>query len=104
MLLAGDEVNNTQLGNNNAYCQDNEIGWLSWTDVQEDPELIDFVRELIELRRQHPLFRRPNYFKGTAVSPSGLKDITLDRRERARNGRCRLARYHPALARGALWR
>ena len=76
MLLAGDEVSNTQLGNNNAYCQDNEIGWLGWSDVQEDPELVDFVRDLIELRRTHPLFRRPHYFKGSAISPSGLKDIT----------------------------
>ena len=76
MLLAGDEFGHTQRGNNNAYCQDNEIGWLSWTDVQEDPELVDFVRDLIELRREHPLFRRPHYFKGNAVSPSGLKDIS----------------------------
>ena len=76
MLLAGDEVSKTQLGNNNAYCQDNEIGWLDWTNVQEDPELVDFVRDLIELRRMHPLFRRPHYFKGSATSPSGLKDIT----------------------------
>jgi glycogen operon protein len=75
MLLAGDEVSNTQLGNNNAYCQDNEIGWLGWTDAQEDPELVDFVRDLIELRREHPLFRRPHYFKGNASSPDGLKDI-----------------------------
>jgi isoamylase len=75
MLLAGDEFSNTQLGNNNAYCQDNEIGWLGWTDVQEDPELVDFVRDLIELRREHPLFRRPHYFKGNATSPDGLKDI-----------------------------
>jgi glycogen operon protein len=76
MLLAGDEVSNTQLGNNNAYCQDNEIGWLSWNDAQEDPELVDFVRDLIDLRRAHPLFRRPHYFKGDTTSPSGLKDIT----------------------------
>jgi isoamylase len=76
MLLAGDEVSNTQHGNNNAYCQDNEIGWLTWSDVQEDPELVDFVRDLIELRRRHPLFRRPHYFKGSATSPSALKDIT----------------------------
>jgi isoamylase len=75
MLLAGDEISNSQLGNNNAYCQDNEIGWINWNDVQEDPELIEFVRDLIALRRVHPVFRRPRYFKGGGASPSGLKDI-----------------------------
>lgn len=76
MLLAGDELSNTQYGNNNAYCQDNEIGWLNWNDDQDDPELIDFVRDLIALRRAHPVFRRPRYFKGNASSPGGLKDIS----------------------------
>ncbi len=76
MLLAGDELSNTQFGNNNAYCQDNEIGWISWTDVTFDPNLVDFVRDLIALRRMHPVFRRPHFFKGVAVGPSGLKDIT----------------------------
>ncbi len=77
MLLSGDELGHTQHGNNNAYCQDNDIGWISWSDAQNDPELIDFVRELIELRKTHPVFRRPHYFGGSSKSgPSGLKDIT----------------------------
>ncbi|HEX8805764.1 MAG TPA: hypothetical protein VF741_02400, partial [Candidatus Aquilonibacter sp.] len=76
MLLAGDELSNTQRGNNNAYCQDNEIGWLNWSETQDDPDLIDFVCKLIELRREHPVFRRPNFFKGSAALPGGLKDIT----------------------------
>jgi glycogen operon protein len=76
MLLAGDELSNTQYGNNNAYCQDNEIGWISWTDVTFDPELVDFVREIVRLRKEHPVFRRPHYFKGTPMSQNGLKDIT----------------------------
>lgn len=76
MLLAGDELSNTQYGNNNAYCQDNQIGWISWTDVTFDPELVEFVRELIALRKRHPVFRRPHYFAGAATGPSHLKDIT----------------------------
>jgi isoamylase len=75
MLLAGDEINNTQFGNNNAYCQDNEIGWLNWAE-NDDPELAVFVRDLIALRRAHPVFRRPHFFDGSRRSPSGLKDIT----------------------------
>jgi isoamylase len=76
MILAGDELSNTQYGNNNAYCQDNEIGWISWVDVTLDAELVDFVRELIALRREHPVFRRPHFFKGNESGPSGLKDIS----------------------------
>jgi isoamylase len=75
MLLAGDEIANTQLGNNNAYCQDNEIGWINWNE-NLDPDLLDFVRRLIELRKAHPVFRRPHFFGGNLRSPSGLKDIT----------------------------
>ena len=104
MLLAGDELCNTQLGNNNAYCQDNEIGWLDWTQTQEDPELIEFVRELIALRRAHPVFRRPNFFKGSAASPSSLKDITWIEKQRTRDGRCGLARPPTPLSCGALRR
>jgi isoamylase len=75
MLLAGDELNHTQRGNNNAYAQDNEIGWISWTD-DSDPELVEFLRDLARLRHQHPVFRRPHFFKGDTSGPSGLKDIT----------------------------
>lgn len=75
MLLAGDELDRTQHGNNNAYAQDNEIGWVSWTD-ESDPGLVDFLRDLVQLRREHPVFRRPQFFKGDTSGPSGLKDIT----------------------------
>jgi len=76
MLLGGDELNHTQLGNNNAYCQDNDIGWISWTDVdRSDVELLDFVRRLAELRRDHPVFRRPRFFHGRVTQHAGLKDI-----------------------------
>ncbi len=77
MLLGGDELMHTQNGNNNAYCQDNEIGWISWTDVDEnDVDFLDFVRNLIALRHNHPVFRRPRFFHGGVTERQGLKDIT----------------------------
>jgi len=66
LLLGGDELGRTQRGNNNAYCQDNEITWFDWTTV--DRELLDFTTELIALRRHHPAFRRRRYYTGTAAS------------------------------------
>ena len=73
MLLAGDEQGHTQDGNNNAYCQDNEISWLDWEHADQD--LIQFVREVIQLRRSHPAFSRKNWFKGKPVRRRGLTDI-----------------------------
>ena len=68
MLLAGDEMGRTQQGNNNAYCQDNPISWLDWSaDATADPALADFVRALIRLRADHPVFRRRRFFSGQAV-------------------------------------
>jgi glycogen operon protein len=62
MLLGGDEMGRTQGGNNNAWCQDNEISWIDWDSCDE--ELLAFVRQLIELRRKHPVFRRTKFFEG----------------------------------------
>jgi isoamylase len=77
MLLAGDEIGHTQGGNNNAYCQDNDISWLEWQDIRpEDETLHEFVRHLVHLRRQHRVFSRPRFFRGEVVSEAGLKDIT----------------------------
>jgi glycogen operon protein len=77
MLLAGDEIGHTQGGNNNAYCQDNDISWLKWQDIRpEDETLHEFVRYLVHLRRQHRVFSRPRFFRGEVVSEAGLKDIT----------------------------
>ncbi|HEY1005999.1 MAG TPA: glycogen debranching enzyme GlgX, partial [Sphingobacteriaceae bacterium] len=73
MLVAGDELGKTQAGNNNAYCQDNEISWINWQ--QADQELLDFTRSVIRLRRQHPAFRRPRWFRGKPVKGAGLDDI-----------------------------
>ncbi len=62
MLLGGDEIGRSQGGNNNAWCQDNEISWFDWDDPDE--ELLAFTRRLIELRRTHPVFRRTRFFEG----------------------------------------
>ena len=76
MLLAGDELGHTQAGNNNAYCQDNDISWLDWAPLRDGAsETIDFVRGLIALRRKHPVFRRPRFFRGEAPPGWSLKDI-----------------------------
>lgn len=76
MLLAGDEIGRTQGGNNNAYCQDNEISWVNWNITSEDRELLNFVRHLIRIRKQHPALRRRHYFQGRPIKGSNVKDIT----------------------------
>jgi glycogen operon protein len=73
MLLAGDELGRTQGGNNNAYCQDNEVSWIDW--AMADAELSSFTRMLIALRRAHPVFRRRNWFLGRSIRGSHLTDI-----------------------------
>ncbi len=66
MLLGGDELGRTQQGNNNAYCQDNEITWFDWASA--DKELLDFTRRLIALRKAHPVFRRRRFLSGAEAS------------------------------------
>ncbi len=73
MLLHGDELGRTQHGNNNAYCQDNELTWVDWATADED--LLEFTRRLIRLRRAHPVFHRRRFFEGAGVRGSGLTDI-----------------------------
>jgi isoamylase len=75
MLTAGDEMGRTQQGNNNAYCQDNEIGWLDWGPPLGDGKLLAFVKKLIRIRKQHPTFRRRNFFQGHRVLGTAIKDI-----------------------------
>ncbi|HUO24018.1 MAG TPA: glycogen debranching protein GlgX [Candidatus Aquilonibacter sp.] len=75
MLLAGDEIGHTQGGNNNAYCQDNEISWLEWEKSRPNSELSNFLQQLIALRREHPVFQRRNFFQGRAIKGAGVKDI-----------------------------
>lgn len=71
MLLAGDELGNTQMGNNNAYAQDNDLGWLDWSGLESDPGFVKSVRELIRLRRTVPLLRLEEYLHGSGESPAG---------------------------------
>jgi isoamylase len=71
MLVAGDEMSRTQGGNNNAYCQDNEISWLDWENA--DQELIEFTGKLIHFRRKHPAFARKRWFRGAPIK--GVEDI-----------------------------
>jgi glycogen operon protein len=73
MLLGGDEFSRSQNGNNNAWCQDNELSWFRWDEADED--LTAFTRRLIELRRAHPVFRRKNFLSGQEVRGSGLPDV-----------------------------
>jgi isoamylase len=73
MLLAGDERGRTQGGNNNAYCQDNEISWVDWESV--DGELLEFTSRLIAFRRDHPVFRRRRWFHGRAIHGTSVSDI-----------------------------
>jgi glycogen operon protein len=73
MLLGGDEIGRTQHGNNNGYCQDNEISWYDWSAV--DSQLHAFVRRLIRLRRAHPIFRRRRWFEGRAIHGAEVEDI-----------------------------
>jgi isoamylase len=73
MLLGGDELGRTQRGNNNAYCQDNEVSWFDWKLGEPELDLLDFSARLIAFRRNHPVFRRRRWFQGQAVH--GTPDI-----------------------------
>jgi len=73
MLLAGDELGRTQHGNNNAYCQDNELSWIDWHNA--DQQLLNFTRRLIHFRKHHPTFRRRSWFQGKPIRGSDMADI-----------------------------
>ena len=75
MLLAGDEIGRTQAGNNNAYCQDNEISWVDWTPEHMDLDTFGFVRQLIALHKEHSVFRRRKFFQGRKIKGAEIKDI-----------------------------
>ena len=80
MMLAGDEMGRTQAGNNNAYCQDNEISWVDWSRAAAERDLLAFTQKLARLRRRHPVFRRRRFFlgarRGTGDGPGA--DSTVD--------------------------
>ena len=75
MICGGDEYGRTQQGNNNAYCQDNEISWLRWDRTDEERTLFSFVSKLIAFRKAHPVFCRPNFFRGRQIRGEKIKDI-----------------------------
>lgn len=77
MLLMGDEVGRTQHGNNNAYCHDDEIGWMNWNEVSKNADLLRFTTEMIRLRRENPIFRGNRFFEHRDHVGSGLPDISF---------------------------
>ncbi len=76
MLLAGDELGRTQKGNNNAYCQDNEVSWVDWDTDAEGHALTEFTRKLIALRHQYPILRRGRFLTGAFNEELGVKDVS----------------------------
>ena len=76
MLSGGDEIGRSQRGNNNAYCQDNEITWFAWPPTGTAARLLDFTRRLIRLRLDHPVFRRRRFFQGRRIHGSAVKDLS----------------------------
>ncbi|HEY3148207.1 MAG TPA: glycogen debranching enzyme GlgX, partial [Dongiaceae bacterium] len=75
MISGGDEIGRTQRGDNNAYCQDNEISWYEWKLSKQNRDLLDFVQHLLQMRREHPVFRRRLFFQGRHIRGSEVKDI-----------------------------
>ncbi|MGD0916801.1 MAG: glycogen debranching protein GlgX [Thermodesulfobacteriota bacterium] len=75
MFVMGDEIRRTQNGNNNAYCQDNEISWMDWSLLERNKETYHFFRKIIEFRKTHPILHLPRFFSGD-VNSRGLKDIS----------------------------
>ncbi|MBA3489637.1 MAG: glycogen debranching enzyme GlgX, partial [Longispora sp.] len=86
MLLGGDELGRTQRGNNNAYCQDNEISWYDWNLSEPQQALLDFTRRLVHLRHDHPVLRRPKFFQGRQIHGTDVKDIQWLRPDGAEMG------------------
>ncbi|MBO0916395.1 glycogen debranching protein GlgX [Streptomyces laculatispora] len=85
MLVAGDEMGRTQGGNNNAYCQDNEVGWLDWSLLEQPQwrELTELTARVLTLRHTHPVLRRRAFFSGRAQAPDGLRDLAWFTRQGA---------------------
>ncbi|HEY9736508.1 MAG TPA: glycogen debranching protein GlgX, partial [Trichocoleus sp.] len=75
MMLGGDEFSRTQKGNNNTYCQDNELSWFNWDLSPEQQDLLAFTQRLIRFRQEHPVFYRRHWFQGREIHGSGVSDI-----------------------------
>ena len=77
LIFAGDEFGNSQNGNNNAYCQDNEVGWVNWKKTKSDIELLNFVKELIVIRKEHPVLHNTVTLKNMDYLSVGIPDVSL---------------------------
>jgi glycogen operon protein len=75
MIYAGDPIGHSQMGNNNAYCQDNPTSWLNWNLQPHDRDLLAFVQRMINLRKRHPVFRRRRFFQGRPIKGANIKDL-----------------------------
>ena len=75
MICGGDEIARTQLGNNNAYCQDNELSWFDWQLAPASRELLAFTQELARFRASHPVLRRRRFFQGRKIRGVDVKDL-----------------------------
>lgn len=75
MLCGGDEIRRTQQGNNNAYCQDNEISWFDWDLDEQSLEMLEFTKKIISLRKKHPVLHRTKFFQGRQIRGSAIRDI-----------------------------
>jgi glycogen operon protein len=76
MILGGDELSHTQQGNNNAYCQDNELTWLNWNLDERQLAFLDFVRDAVRIWQSQPVFQRRNFFLGRSIRSNDVKDIS----------------------------
>ena len=86
MLLGGDEFRRTQRGNNNAYCQDNEVSWLDWSLVEKHKEIQRFTRGLIAFRRAHPVLRKEDFYTDAEIkwlAPHGVTPDWTDQRQKS---------------------
>jgi glycogen operon protein len=76
MICGGDELSHTQKGNNNTYCQDNELNWLNWELNADQQEFLDFVRRVVRIWKEQPVFQRRKFFQGRKIRGSDIKDIS----------------------------
>jgi glycogen operon protein len=83
MITGGDEIGRTQRGNNNAYCQDNEISWYDWDLDDERKALLAFTKKLVALRRDHPALHRSKFFKGRRIRGTDVRDVMWYRHDGA---------------------
>ncbi len=75
MILSGDEFCNSQMGNNNAYCQDNKISWLDWNNLEENKDVFEFFKKIIAFRKEHPVMRRKDFYTG--MNSSGYPELSF---------------------------